>query len=298
MAETTLPPAVEVTGPGVYNISAEVYHADPVPGGSLSSTGARYLLDNCPAKFRHWQANAEDTKKAWDEGSAAHKLVLGAGPKLVKVEGTGKPGVDAWLNAADKARVAEVRADGGIPLKPKQWDMVHGMAAALARHKLAAALLSPEQGDAEQTIVWQDQQTGVMLRALVDQLRHPAPAGATFYVPDYKTADSAHPDRVARSVADWGYHIQGWWYRTAVRAAGRGPDVQFALVVQEKSAPYLVSVMFPDRESIEAGGLMARDAINQYAQCMQSGVWPGYPESGVPVSLPPWELAKAGVGQW
>jgi hypothetical protein len=70
------------------------------------------------------------------------------------------------------------------------------------------------------------------------------------------------------------------------------------LIVQEKSAPFLVSVCFPDRESIEAGGLLARDAINTYAECVESGVWPGYSDQGVPVSLPPWELAKAGVGEW
>jgi hypothetical protein len=122
--------------------------------------------------------------------------------------------------------------------------------------------------------------------------------GGTFFVPDYKTCECAHPDKVARSVSDWGYHVQGWWYLQAVKAVGRGPDVQFALVVQEKTAPFLVSVVFPDAESIRAGGLLARDAINTYAECVESGVWPGYPEEGVPVSLPPWELQKAGVGEW
>jgi hypothetical protein len=284
-------------GPGIHNLTAEQYHADPVQGGSLSSTGARYLLDNCPAKFRHWLAEPAETKKVWDEGSAAHQLVLGAGPTLVRIEGESKLGPDVWNTNDVKEEVATVRQSGGIPLKPKQWDMVHGMAAALTRHKLAAALLAPEQGTPEQTIVWQDPPSGVMCRALVDHLRHPAPAGR-FYVPDYKTADCAHPEKVAKSIADWGYHIQGWWYEQAVKAAGRGPDVQFALVVQEKKAPFLVSVVFPDAESIRAGGLLARDAINLYAECVESGVWPGYPEEGVPVSLPPWELAKAGVGEW
>jgi hypothetical protein len=285
-------------GPGVHNLTAAEYHSDPVEGGSLSSTGARKILDTCPAKFRHWQLEGEERKTVWDEGSAAHQLVLGAGPKLIKITGTGKGGPDAWQNDYDKTKVARARAAGAIPLKPRQWDMVHGMAAALSRHKLASALLSADQGVAEQTIVWQDQQTGVMCRALLDQLRHPAPAGQPFFVPDYKTAESAHPDKVARSLGDWGYHLQGWFYRQACIAAGRGPDVRFALVVQEKSAPYLVSVCFPDREAIEAGGLLARDALNQYAECVESGKWPGYADEGVPVSLPPWELQKAGVGEW
>jgi hypothetical protein len=160
-------------GPGVHNLTAAEYHADPVEGGSLSSTGARRILDTCPAKFRHWQLEGEERRTVWDEGTAAHQLVLGAGPELVKVPGTGAGGENEWRNAADKEKVAEARLSGAIPLKPRQWDMVHGMAAALARHKLASALLSADQGVAEQTIVWQDPQTGVMCRALLDQLRHP-----------------------------------------------------------------------------------------------------------------------------
>ena len=293
------PAKVLVPGPGIYNLAETDYHADPVPGGSLSSTGARKLLESCPAKYQHWRQQLEAPKAAWDEGSAAHKLVLGTGPELVRIAGDGKSGPDTWNTAAVKEQVAAARLAGQIPLKPRQWEQVHGMAEALQAHPLAAALLAPGVGAAEQTIVWQDEWTGVMCRALIDHLWHPVAAGAMFYVPDYKTAVSAHPDDVARSIADWGLHIQGWWYKQAVKAAGRaGPDTEFALVVQEKAEPYLVSVVIPDREALEAGGLRARDAINTYAECSASGVWPGYSPQGVPVSLPPWELAKAGVSQW
>src|SRR5258708_26204894 len=38
---------------GVYGIPADAYHADPIEGGSLSSSGARRLLPpGCPALFR------------------------------------------------------------------------------------------------------------------------------------------------------------------------------------------------------------------------------------------------------
>jgi len=39
---------VLITEPGVYALPADVYHADPVAGGSLSSSGAKKLLA-CPA---------------------------------------------------------------------------------------------------------------------------------------------------------------------------------------------------------------------------------------------------------
>ncbi|MGW9447058.1 hypothetical protein, partial [Bacillus mobilis] len=46
-----------ITRPGVYDgIPEAVYHRDPVPGGSLSSSGARKLLaPSCPALFKYDQ---------------------------------------------------------------------------------------------------------------------------------------------------------------------------------------------------------------------------------------------------
>ena len=62
------------------------YHGDPVPGGSLSSTGARKLLPpSCPALFR-WQQDHPVHKDVFDFGSAAHRLVLGAGPEIALLD--------------------------------------------------------------------------------------------------------------------------------------------------------------------------------------------------------------------
>jgi hypothetical protein len=66
---------VTITGPGVYDqVPEHVYHADPIPGGSLSSSGARKLLaPSCPALFKHDQDNPQPHKKTFDIGTAAHK---------------------------------------------------------------------------------------------------------------------------------------------------------------------------------------------------------------------------------
>ena len=42
-----------VTEPGVYAMPFDVYLADPVPGGSLSTSGAKTLLNACPAIFAY-----------------------------------------------------------------------------------------------------------------------------------------------------------------------------------------------------------------------------------------------------
>jgi hypothetical protein len=77
-----------VTTPGPHaQLPEAAYHNDPVPGGSLSSTGARKLLPpGCPAKYRWWADNREPFKAVFEEGKAAHRKVLGVGPELVLVD--------------------------------------------------------------------------------------------------------------------------------------------------------------------------------------------------------------------
>jgi hypothetical protein len=75
-----------ITQPGVYDLPADVYHADPVPaelGGSLSSSGAKLLLPpSCPAIYQ-WARTHPTYSDAFDFGHAAHKKVLGAGAEIV-----------------------------------------------------------------------------------------------------------------------------------------------------------------------------------------------------------------------
>ena len=59
----------------------ELYHADPIPGGSLSSTGARLLVKS-PAKFDWQRSHPQPPKKAFDlaQESAATRERYGATP--------------------------------------------------------------------------------------------------------------------------------------------------------------------------------------------------------------------------
>jgi hypothetical protein len=266
---------------GVYDIPEDVYHADPVPGRSLSSSGARKLLPpSCPARFRHEQLNPPGPKKTFELGSAAHKLVLGTGPDLVLVDEA------RWDTKETKAKVADIREAGGIPLKRAEWDMVHGMAAALRRHAEARTLLSPDRGTAEQTLIWPDRTTGVWRRALLDHLPHP-----TFdrmVIADYKTTTSADRAAIRKAIFNYGYHVQLDWYRDGIASLGLDSDPAMCLVFQEKDPPYLVNVVQLDRESLQLGRDLNRKAIDLYAHCAATDTWPGYSNAITLISPPPW----------
>jgi hypothetical protein len=271
-----------ITDEGVYDIPAEDYHADPVPGGSLSSTGARRLLPpSCPALFRHEQLNGRPAKRELDLGQAAHTLVLGSGPELVKVEASD------WRTNKAKDAAREARERGAVPLLAAEYDTVQAMAEALYAHPVARALFNPDRGLPEQSLFWRDPFTPTWLRARLDWLPDPDGPGRLI-IPDYKTTRCAAPQELPRSVHAYGYHQQSAWYQDGAYRLGLSEDVAFVFVFQEKTAPYLVSVVELDALAVRIGRDLNRQAIDLYAECARTGVWPGYSGDVESVPLPVW----------
>jgi hypothetical protein len=277
---------VEITEAGVYDIDAEVYHADPLRhlGGSLSSSGARTIIGKCPAKFRYEQDHPPEPTKAMELGTAAHKEVLGAGPELVRMTH------DTYRTANAQAERDEAYERGAIPLKPAEHDQVQEMAAALRAHELASVLLGGT-GAAEQALFWKDGPSRIWRRALLDWLPPPEPTGV-MYLADYKKSQSAHPAAISRAIETYGLHMQGAWYVDGVKALGLAEDVKYFLVVQEESAPYLVSVVELKEIALDMGRHENRKAIDLYVKCRKDDHWPPYVEGVEQIGLPPWAEKK------
>ncbi len=264
--------------PGVYDqLPAEDYHRQP----ALSSSGARKLLPpSCPALFRYEQLHGRPPKRVFDLGHAAHALVLGCGPELVEVDATD------WRTNKAKAEAAEARERGAVPLLPDEYAEIRAMAAALRSHPVASALFNPERGRPEVSLFWRDEESGVDRRARLDWLPDPGPG--RMLVPDYKSTRCADPGSLSKPVYDYGYHQQSAWYLDAVAALELAGDGAFVFVMQEKTAPYLVSVIELDVVALRVGAEMNRRAIDLYADCVRRGVWPGYSGEVELVPLPAW----------
>lgn len=277
----TPPQPAVLDRPGVYDIPEDAYHADPVPNGSLSSTGARLLVQPGGAARFRWQIDhPAPTTKTFELGSAAHQLVLGAGPDLIRIDAT------RWDTNDVKTQVAAVRQRGAIPLKPADYQMVHDMADAIRRHPVASALFDPSRGAPEQTLIWQDELTGVWRRARLDWLPHPD--NGRLIVGDYKTTASAARASIAKSVANYGYHCQQPWYLDGVEAVGLAEAPVMVFVFQEKTAPYLINIVELDPDDVAIGRDLNRRAIDTYAECAASGIWPGYGDEIDLITLPRW----------
>jgi len=268
---TAAPVEVE---PGLYDIPADLYHRDPIPGGSLSSTGARTLINKCPAAFKWQLDNPQPYKKELELGTAAHKLVLDDGPELVLVD------AKRWDTDAIKAEVAAIRAAGDIPLKRHELEQVRAMAAALRADEEAARLLEPGSGLAEQSAFWED--NGIWRRCRFDWLRDDG------QIVDYKTARSCRREDLEKAFYEHGYAQQQEWYLDGGLALDLAdPEKPFQFVLQEKEPPYLVVVTTCDPMARGIGRHLNEVALNTYAICRDSGEWPGYLPNPM-TALPAW----------
>lgn len=277
-----------ITKPGVYDgLDEAVYHADTALadgfGPSLSSTGAKQIL-HAPATFKWGQENPTYERK-FNLGTAIHSIVLGVGDGAVEYpdEYITKSGAISSKGEV-KEWEKEQRANGLVPLKKPQIDLVRAASDAVLAHPVARGIFA--NGKPEQSVYATDEATGTTMRGRIDWLRDNA-------VIDLKTtAQSAHPWRFAKTSADLGYDVQAAWYLKILAALGYPSDIPYLHVVVEIDPPHLVSVVQLDDESLAAGWAQAERALEIYARCVETGQWPGYPEEITPITLPAYHLSK------
>lgn len=265
---------MQISEPGLYDLPAAEYHADPVPEGSLSQSRAKVLLQEAgPARFKHLEAEPEH-KPEYDLGTAAHAVVLGKGAeRLVLVDAK-----DYKTKAAQEQRDAAY-AEGLTPVLPHQMQLAEDMAAALAKHPRAMEVLS---GQSEVAAFYR-RPDGLWLRGQMDKY---APGS---HIGDYKTCADASSRGITAAAWKYGYYIQAPWYRRLVLWL-TGESLPYRLVFQEKTAPFLVSVWEVPADYLAKGEADMDEAISIYQQCVAANRWPGYPDEIQTLSPPDWAL--------
>ena len=264
---------IEAAGGGVFDMPMADYHACT---WALSSSGARKMLDTCPAKFRAQQDAPQEPTDAMNDGTLVHALLLeGAADRFVVL-----PEGHSGATKEGKARLAEIEAAGKVAVKADKWEMAQAMVAAMHAHPFAGGLFT--NGAPEKSLFWFDAEFGVWCRCRLDWL----PASGRI-IPDYKTCKSALPADLERSMWDWGYYQQDAWYADGIKAV-LGFDPAFVLACQEKDPPFLVTVAQPGTFAVEWGRIRNRKAKEIFATGMATGDWPGYAEDVVTINLPIW----------
>lgn len=250
----------------VYGLPELEYHA---PKDELSSTGAKLLLES-PAKFKYQVLDGNRVHMGgFDLGTAVHTKVLGVGGRFITYPDEHlTPSGNVSTKAETKAWEDERRAAGKIILTPNEGRMVDKMAEAVKANPVARRLFE-RPGHPEVSVF--DEYLGVKRRGRFDYL--PDDGGIAV---DLKTTVDASKAGFARAAARYGYHIQRGHYLDILKRLGREVDMLFVAV--EKEPPYLVQVHRLSPEFAEMGETEAMAAVDTYRRCVDSGVWPGYPD--------------------
>lgn len=269
--------------PGVHDLTAEAYHADPCPEPSLSSSGARLIMRECPAIYWHDRQQGGRRSPAFGFGSAAHEWLL-EGDRWPQRHHVLPPHHNGRTNGG-KAEKAEAEAAGLRVITSDEFEQVMAMKSALEGHPFAMAAF--QGGDPEKSLIWRDDEFGIWCRARPDYI--PKRGGI---IADYKTCRSANPADLQRDIANFGYHQQAAWYCGGLRSLGVVEEPTFLFVFQAKTAPYLVTCVTLQDAAVQWGETLNRKARQTFAECLRAGRWPGYVEDIIGLTLPAWEDKK------
>ena len=274
--------------PGIYDIPATEYHADPCPEPSLSASVARTLVERSPlhAWMKHPRLSnqiVEQPPSKMALGTAAHSVILQG-----DWSGIGFIAGDNYRTKVSKELRDKIIEIGGTPLLEKDRSTVEAMVAEFER-----AGIDRRGMETERTLVWQDKATEsatpIWCRARVDLL------GDRLILDLKTTAVPATPERWGRTLL-WDYAMQCGFYRRGYRALKGGKPPAFRFLVQETTPPYSVAQFAFDEAGRDYADYLAEQAVWTWGECLKSQTWTSYPAGVNVIEAPYWVREKLEEG--
>jgi hypothetical protein len=201
---------------------------------------------------------------------------------------------DSYSKTAPKQCKAAAIALGLTPiLEHKLIAKVRRVELVRARLELAGVTFDPK--DCQIPIFWVEiasDGTPVQCAARLDQLIH-ASSPDDLVIRDLKETRTLRRKPWANTVYDLRYHLQAAVYRRAVLAVtGLPADFEWVLVRSGGPVPQ-VARRAPSHEWIEMGEAEWSFAVDQWAKCVRTGMWPGWELLGVETTFPePYHLTR------
>lgn len=294
-----------ITEPGLYRISLERHHSQPCDGVSVTSGVLRAMELQTPADVwafhllnpRRFQKTDTDPMRlgramaAYVEGGEEG---LGQSFAVLPEERPRRPtaqqlaayaaGTATETGAASVEFWAAVEADTRDYITAEEWSLLRDMGEALAADPAAAAVMS---GVPEVTMAWRDEATGIWCLARPDTINFDGT------VTDYKKMSSKgrpFSHRVVdHAITDRGYDMQLAFAAEGMeQTLGHWPETA-AIIAQYDSPPYHVILREILEEDLRFGQFRNHRALHRFAECLQSGIWPGPGVDTAAYQRPDWQ---------
>jgi len=252
-------------GEGIHSdISHKEYHSLPYVSNSYLGR-----LDKCPAAAKVPQ---EDTPSLLF-GRAFHAFCL-EGMESFTRDFAVAPAVDRRTKEG-KAIWSKFQEDneGKDVLSDTDYQKIVDMGGAILRHPFAKELLF--KGVSEQTVIWQDPETGIMCKCRPDRI----PDGVHGVLIDLKSTRDASEHAFLRSITSYGYARQNAFYSDGINAISGQVIDAFAFIAVEVDPPHRVEVYTLSPEFVEYGRTEYMRLLRIEKECRKSG-YPNYQNAG------------------
>lgn len=241
---------------------------------AASNSGLK-LIRRSPAHFKYREPDSGDTR-AKQIGSALHMALLE--PELyAKTYHT----ADADLRTDAFYRGMAKDLGGAFVLTRPESRRILGMQDAAYRNKRFAGYMQA-LGRNELSVVTKDPDTGAPIKCRFDRM------GDSLFALDIKKCQDARGEEFTRPISNYGYYMQiafyehVWFCETGERLK------EFPLIAIEEDSPHGVICHDLDEIALELGRIHYREALDTYARCLESGVWPAYAEESELTSVTNW----------
>jgi excisionase family DNA binding protein len=254
-------------------------NADYHGSDELSRSTASSLLTTSPAKVRWERDNHRPSSLPFIMGGCFHGMVLE--PECLDDEYAVKPPDIDGKSPLTKhyketfAEMQEERPDAQW-LKADEWKTCLGMAEAIMSNPVYTHYASDVEAIAEGSGYFDYNGAKCKVR--------PDLYASDGTIIDLKSTQDASEAGFRKSCRNFGYDFQAAWYLEAMRAMGL-PARQFIFCVVEKVAPFSVATYTLTESEIDRHKPRMQKACEIWATCMDTGVWPGYPEEVVTLDL-------------
>lgn len=256
---------------GVYkNIPFDDYLDIPY----LSSSALKELRKT-PAHCRDYIDNKRETKPVFALGTAIHLALLE--PEKYKEKILVKE--LAWNTSDGKLEKADFEArqaedNSLIVVNRKDYDGTEEIVNKIKAGSHEASLAFDSITDVELTIIWKDQETGIMCKCRID-----AYCKSIRQSLDIKSCGSAAEWSFKNDMFKHAYYIQQSFYQRGLRTTDLGED--FCFLPVEKDPPYLSTTYEIGDVTMRAADILTESLIQKYASCLEKDSWEGYPSGNV-----------------
>lgn len=264
---------------GVYDVTIEQYHSGP----GVSRSG---LMELKKTPLHYWdkfinpdkpvreKPDVINVKDSLEFGNAAHTYILEN--REFDRRYSVLPDIDRRTTEGKKIYAEVIKNLNGRELiSDSAVDTLVGMSKSINRDDFAKGLIT----DAlyEHSLYWTDKDTGILCKVRPD-IWHDN------MVCDLKTAAEADGRKFARSVFDYGYHIQAAMIHEALYNIFGKNMTKFMFIVVEKTRPFAVGIHELDEYALMKGVEEFKELLHKLKECTEKNHWPSYGRSliGVP----------------